>query len=53
MEDKDNIVDDIKLGVAVQPLLVIFDDLIGSSLLENIASLFRVDARHMNISLVI
>ena len=52
MEDNDNIVDDIKCTVSGQPILVIFDDLIGSSSLKTIANLFTVDARHMNISMV-
>merc|ERR1711954_88228 len=52
MEDNDNVVNDIKAGVNGQPMLVIFDDLIGSLSLKNIANLFTVDARHMNISLV-
>merc|ERR1711954_186459 len=33
-------------------MLVIFDDLIGSTSLKNIANLFTVDARHMNMSLI-
>ena len=45
MEDNDNIVDNIKSTVSGQPILVIFDDLIGSSSLKNIANLFTVDAR--------
>ena len=52
MEDNDNIVDDIKSTVSGQSILVIFDDLIGSSSLKSIANLFTVDARHMNISMV-
>ena len=48
----DNIVDDIKSNVSGKPMLVIFDDLIGSSSLKDIADLFTVDARHMNMSLV-
>ena len=52
MEDNDNIVDDIKSTVSGQPILVIFDDLIGSSSLKSIANLFTVDARHMNMSIV-
>merc|ERR1711954_591180 len=52
MEDSDNIVNDIKSGVSGHPMLVIFDDLIGSSSLKVIADLFTVDARHMNMSLV-
>merc|ERR1711954_209751 len=52
MEDSDNIVNDIKSGVTGHPMLVIFDDLIGSSSLKVIADLFTDDARHMNMSLV-
>ena len=50
--DHDNIVDDIKSSVTGEPTLIIFDDLIGSSSLKEIANLFTVDARHMNMSLV-
>ena len=50
MGDNDNIVDDIKSTVSGQPILVIFDDLIGSSSLKSIANLFTVDARHMNMT---
>merc|ERR1712081_129010 len=52
IEDNDNVVNNIKSRVSGQPMLVIFDDLIGSSSLKNIANLFTVDATHMNISLV-
>ena len=52
MEENDNIVDDIKSTVSGQSILVIFDDLIGSSSLKSIANLFTVDARHMNMSMV-
>ena len=51
-EDHDNIVDDIKSSASGEPMLIIFDDLIGSSSLKEIANLFTVDARHMNMSLV-
>ena len=50
--DNCDIVNDIKAAAQGDPLLVIFDDLIGSKSLEEIASLFTVDARHLNISLV-
>ena len=50
--DHDNIVDDIKSNVTGEPTLIIFDDLFGSSSLKEIANLFTVDARHMNMSLV-
>ena len=33
-------------------MLVIFDDLIGSSYLKSIANLFTVDVRHMNMQMV-
>ena len=52
MEDSDNIVNGIKSSFSGQSMLVIFDDLIGSSSLKGIADLFTVDARHMNMSLV-
>ena len=52
IEDNDNIVDEIKSSVSGQSILVIFDDLIGSSSLKSIANLFTVDARHLNMSLV-
>merc|ERR1711954_322829 len=52
MKDSENIIDNIKSAAKGQPVLVIFDDLIGSKSLENIADMFTVDARHMNISMV-
>ena len=52
MEDNDNIVQDIKSTVSGQPILVIFDELIGSSSPKSIADIFTVDARHMNMSMV-
>ena len=48
----DNIVDDITSNVSGEPILVIFDDLIGSSSLKDIDHLFTIDRRHMNMSLV-
>ena len=50
--DHDNIVNDIKSSVSGEPILIIFDNLIGSSSLKEIANLFTVDARHMNMFLV-
>ena len=50
--DHDYMANDIKSDVTCEPLLIIFDDLIGSSSLKEIANLFTVDARHMNMSLV-
>ena len=52
MEDNGNIVDKIKSTADGQSIMVIFDDLIGSNSLQNIANMFTVDARHLNISLV-
>ena len=52
MEDNDNIVNTIKSSVSGQSILAVFDDLIGSSSLKTIANLFKVDARHMNMSMV-
>ena len=52
MEDRDNIIGDTKAGVSGQPILVIFDDLIGSSSLKGISDLFTIDARNLNMSLV-
>ena len=36
-EDQDNIVDEIKSNVSGKPILIIFDDLIGSSHLKRLA----------------
>merc|ERR1711954_314656 len=52
MKDSGNIIDYIKSAAKGQPVLVIFDDLIGSKSLKNIADMFTVDARHMKISMV-
>ena len=52
MEDNDNVVNNTKPCVTGEPMLVIFVNSLGSSSLKNIAHLFTVDARHMNISLV-
>merc|ERR1711954_473448 len=52
MEDNDNVVNNIKSSVNGESMLVIFDDLIGSSSFKNIANLLAVDARHMNMSLI-
>merc|ERR1712081_46978 len=52
MKDSENIIDNIKSTAKGQSVLVIFDDLIGSKSLKDIADMFTVDARHMNISMV-
>ena len=52
IQDNENIVDWIKSYAGGQPILVIFDDLIGSKFLPQFANMFTVDARHINISMV-
>merc|ERR1712101_2812 len=52
MEDNEKAVENIKSTARGQPILVIFDDLIGSKSLPEIANMFTVDARHLNISMV-
>ena len=42
----------INSNITREPTLTIFDDLIESSSLKEIANLFTVDAWHMNMSLV-
>ena len=51
MEDNEKAVENIKSAARGQPILVIFDDLIGSKSLPEIANMFTVDARHLNISM--
>ena len=52
LEDQKNIVDKIKEYATGAPILIVFDDMINSSSLSELAPLFTVDARHMNMSLV-
>ena len=52
MQDEKNIIDKIKEYATGVPILIVFDDMINSSSLNDLASLFTVDARHMNMSLV-
>lgn len=51
IEDNENIIQQIKEVALGQRIFVIFDDLINSKSLPDIATLFTVDARHMNISM--
>jgi len=51
-DDDESIVDKIKGYARGEPLLIIFDDLINSKSLPNIAPMFNVDGRHLNISLI-
>ena len=52
MEDDDHIVEKIKQYANGIPILVVFDDMLNSKSLSNLAPLFTVDGRHMNMSLV-
>ena len=52
IEEEENLIETIKDQVSGQHSLIIFDDLINSKSLKNIAQLFVVDGRHMNLSLV-
>ena len=52
MQDEKNIIDKIKEYATGIPILIVFDDMINSSSLSDLASLFTVDARHMNMSLM-
>ena len=51
LQDNDNVIEKIKEKGMGQPMLVIFDDLINSNSLADIATLFTVDGRHMNMSM--
>ena len=52
IEDNENIIQQIKGISHGQRIFVIFDDMINSKSLEDIATLFTVDGRHMNMSMV-
>ena len=52
LEDQKDIVDKVKEYATGAPILIVFDDMINSSSLSELAPLFTVDARHMNMSLV-
>ena len=51
VEDNENVVQQIKEVSIGQRIFVIFDDLINSKSLVDIATLFTVDGRHMNMSM--
>ena len=51
MEDSENGIQNIKDVAQGQGIFVIFDDLINSKSLVDIATLFTVDGRHMNMSM--
>ena len=51
IEDNENLIQQIKEIALGQRIFVIFDDLINSKSLVDIATLFTVDGRHMNMSM--
>jgi hypothetical protein len=51
VEDNENVIQQIKEVSLGQRIFVIFDDLINSKSLVDIATLFNVDGRHMNMSM--
>ena len=52
LEDCDSVLSKIRERARGQAIMVIFDDLINSKSLGDIATLFTVDGRHMNMSMV-
>ena len=52
IEDNENVTQQLKEIAKGQRIFIIFDDLINSKSLEDIATLFTVDGRHMNMSMV-
>ena len=52
IEDEENVVEKIKEYATGKSILVVFDDMINSKSLSNLAALFTVDGRHMNMSLM-
>ena len=52
LKDNDDVIDRLKQYARGMPILVIFDDMINSKSINDIASLFTVDARHLNMSLI-
>ena len=52
IEEKDNLIEEIRDQISGHNSLIVFDDLINSKSLKNIAPLFVVDGRHMNMSLI-
>lgn len=51
VEDNENVIQQIKEVSLGQKIFVIFDDLINSRSLSDMAALFTVDGRHMNMSM--
>jgi hypothetical protein len=51
IKDNPNILEQIKEHATQEPMFIIFDDMINSTSLADIAQLFTVDGRHMNLSM--
>ena len=52
VQDQNDLVKNLKILSNREPSLIVFDDLINSSNLQEIANLFVVDGRHSNYSLI-
>jgi GTPase SAR1 family protein len=52
IQEQEDLLEKIKEHLSDQPTLIVFDDLINSKSLKNIAQLFVVDGRHLNMSLI-
>ena len=52
IQEQEDLLEKIKEHLSDQPSLIVFDDLINSKSLKNIAQLFVVDGRHLNMSLI-
>ena len=52
LEDNENCIEKIKKYTTGMPILIVFDDMLNSKSLSNLAPLFTVDGRHMNMSLI-
>ena len=51
IKDNSNILEQIKAHATGEPVFIIFDDMINSNSLPDIAQLFTVNGRHMNLSM--
>lgn len=52
IQEQEDLLEKIKEHLSDQPSLIVFDDLINSKSLKNIAQLFVVDGRHLSMSLI-
>ena len=51
IKDNSSILEQIKTHATGEPVFIIFDDMLNSNSLPDIAHLFTVDGRHMNLSM--